>query len=227
MPGRKLLVFGSLAGVAYGVLETAGFMVGNSANPNPMEVLPSGDTAARIASTPMPPGVWLGFGLEVFSTLFLVAFAVAGYAAARAADERGLLATAALSTAIVTVALTFVSFGAAFAINATAGHGLESQGLIVLSGLQTGVYILSWPVSGAFIACLSIAGLRARSIAPWVAWFGMVVGAAQILSTLSPLDGPGQLVQLVPLVWIPVAGIAFASRRSAKAAVPAGVVARA
>ena len=226
MSDRKLLVYGALGGAVYGVLEIAGFTIGNASNPHPLGVLPSSATAASIASTPMPKGVWVGFGIEVFSTLFLVAFVVAGWAAVRAADEHGLLAMGALAAAITNVALIMVSFGSAFAINASAGHGLEAQGLIVLADLQTGTYILSWPVLGMFLGCLSIAALRTRSLPSWLAWVGVAVGVAEIVALLSPLKG-GQIVQLVPLVWIPAAGIAFAVRRPTLAKQPAGAMLRA
>lgn len=227
MSDGKLLRYGSISGVACGFLEIAGFVIGNSANPNPMQVLPSGETAARIASTPMPSGVWIGFGLEVLSTLFLVVFAVVGWAAVRSADEHGLLATTALAAAIANTTLALVSFGAAFAINASAGHGLEAQGLIVLSDLQTGTYILSWPILGMFLGTLAIAAMRARALPSWLAWAGVILGAAEILSFLSPFDTPGQMVQMLPLVYIPAAGIALAVRRPAAVTQRAAAMARA
>jgi hypothetical protein len=223
MSDRELLTFGALGGAVYGVLETAGFMVGGASNPHPIDGLPSGATAAAMASAPMPAGVWVGFGLEVFSTLFLVAFAVAGWAVVRAADEHGVLAMAALIGAITNVALIMVSFGIAFAINASAGHGLEAQGLIVLSDLQTGTFVLSWTVLGLFLGCLSVAALRTRSLPSWLGWIGVALGVAELAAFLFPL-GAGQLVQLVPLVWIPAAGIALAIRRPAAASQPKSAV---
>ena len=222
MSGQKLVRYGALSGLVFGILEIAGFVIGSASNPYPMEVLPSGETAARMASTPMPTGVWVGFGLEVFSTLFLIAFAVVGWAVVRAADEYGVLAMCSLAAGIANATLVMVSFGVGFAINAGAGHGLEAQGLIVLSDLQTGTYILSWPVLGLFLGFLSIAALRARALPSWLAWAGVALGVAEIVSCLSPVSGPGQLLQLVPLVWVPAAGIASALRAPVAATRRAG-----
>ena len=68
---RKLLALGALAGVAYGLFEVAGVIVGGTSNPRPVRQLPSAATAARAASTSMPVGVWVGFGIEVLAILFL------------------------------------------------------------------------------------------------------------------------------------------------------------
>jgi hypothetical protein len=59
MSASKLLALGALTGVAFGVLEIAGFVVGAVSNPVPYDFFPSAATAARVAETPTPVGVWV------------------------------------------------------------------------------------------------------------------------------------------------------------------------
>jgi hypothetical protein len=213
MSDRTLLAIGALAGVGYGVLEIAGVAVGGASNPVPFDIFPSAATAARVAATPVPPGVWLGFGMEAFSTLLLLAFMVRAAAAVRRADGHGLLATAALSAGIVNVAAVFVSFGFMAARNAGAGHGLDGQSVVLLADLNWGSYFLSWPSLAMFIGCLAAAAIRARALPSWLGWTGVAVAVAGLAGCLDPVN-LGQLAQLLPIVWIPAAGIALAVRRS-------------
>jgi hypothetical protein len=215
MSDRSLLALGALSGVAYGVLETAGFMTRDHFLPYPSDPYPTGDVAARIASTPVPAGVWGGFDLEVLSTLFLIAFVVAAGAAIRRADEHSLLATASLVAGAVSIAAGSASAGIMAAQFAGAGRGLDAQGVVMLSALSWGTYFLSWSSFGMFFLCLGVGALRSRAFAAWVAWIGVGLGIAEIASGMAPGFGPAMLVQLLPEVWIPAAGIALALRRAA------------
>src|SRR3981081_4329930 len=78
---RKLLALGALAGVAYGLFEVAGVVIGGTSNPVQFDIFPSAATATRAAATAMPVGVWVGFAMEVLATLFLLAFVVRASAA--------------------------------------------------------------------------------------------------------------------------------------------------
>ncbi len=138
MSGRKFLALGGLAGVAYVVLEMAGVIVGSISQPYPYDIFPSTVTAARLAATTTPAGVWIGFGLEVFSTLLFVAFIVCAVAAVRDPRRSDLLAHAALFGGIVNITLIFASFGIMAARNMGAGDGLDAQSQILLANLTTG-----------------------------------------------------------------------------------------
>jgi len=212
MSDRKLLVLGGLAGLGYGVLEIAGVIVGGISNPVPFDIFPSAATAARVAATPVPAGVWVGFGLQAFSTLLLVAFMVRATSALRQADGHGLLATCALAAGIVNVAVVFVSFGTMAARNAGAGHGLDGQSVILLANLSWGTYFLSWPSLAMFLGFLASAALRVRALPAWLGWAGIVLAVAGLAGCLDPVN-LGQLAQLPPILWIPAAGIALAIRR--------------
>jgi hypothetical protein len=213
MSDRKLLVLGGLAGLGYGVLEVAGVVVGGASNPVPYDVFPSAAAAARIAATPMPVGVWVGFGLEVISTLLLVAFMVRATSAVRRADGHGLLATSALAAGLVSVAAVFVSFGIMAARYAGAGHGLDGQSVTVLAYLNWGSYFLSWPGAAMFLGLLAAAAIRTHALPAWLGWAGVAVACAGLLGCLDPVN-LGQLAQLLPILWIPAAGVALAIRRA-------------
>ena len=223
MSDRPLLVLGALAGLGYGLLEIGGVVVGAAANPVPFDIFPSAETAAKLAATVMPTGVWVGFGMEVVATLLLVAFMVRATVAVREADRPGLLATLALAAGVVNVAAVFVSFGIIAARNAGAGHGLDAQSVILLADLNWGAYFLSWPSFAMFIGCLAAAALRARALPAWLGWAGVVVAVAGLAGCLDPVN-LGQLAQLLPLVWIPAAGIALAIRRMQAAPSAAAVL---
>jgi hypothetical protein len=211
MSDRKLLALGGLTGLGYGILEVAGVVVGGISNPVPFDIFPSAATAARIAETPMPAGVWVGFGLEVFSTLLLLAFMVRAASAVRQADGHGLIATSALAAGIVNVAAVFVSFGIMAARDAGAAHGLDGQSVTLLADLNWGSYFLSWPSLAMFLGCLAVAAIRTHALPAWLGWAGVVVAAAGLVGCLDPIN-LGQFAQLLPIVWIPAAGIALAIR---------------
>ena len=213
MSDRKLLGLSALAGLGYGVLEIAGVVVGGASNPVPYDIFPSSATAARVATTPMPVGVWVGFGLEVVSTLLLIVFTVRATSAVRQAGGHGLLATSALAAGIATVATVFVSFGLMAARNAAAAAGLDAQSVKLVADLNWGTYFLSWPTQAMFIGCLAFAAIRTRTLPAWVGWAGIVVAVAGLAGCLDPFN-LGQVAQLLPIVWIPAAGVALAMRRT-------------
>jgi hypothetical protein len=223
MSDRKLLTVGALAGLAYGALEIAGVVVGGASNPVPYDIFPSAATAARVAATPMPAGVWVGLALEVLSTLMLVAFMVRAAAAVRAEDDRGLLGTTALAAGVVNVSAVFVSFGIMAARDAGAGHGLDAQSVILLADLNWGTYFLSWPSLAMFIGCAAFAAIRTGAIPRWLAWAGVAIALAGLAGCLDPVN-LGQLAQLLPIIWIPAAGVALAVGRGPRPA-PAVAVA--
>jgi hypothetical protein len=216
MSDRKLLALGALAGLGYGVMEIAGVVVGGTSNPVHYDIVPSTAAAARLAATPMPVGVWAGFGLEVVSTLLLLAFMVRAAAAVRRADGHGLLATFALAAGIVNVAAVFVSFGFMAARDAAAGAGLDAQSVQLVADLNWGSYFLSWPSLAAFVGCFAFAAIRTRALPAWLGWAGVAVAVAGLLGCLDPIN-LGQLAQLLPILWIPAAGVALAIRRAAVA----------
>jgi peptidoglycan/LPS O-acetylase OafA/YrhL len=216
MSDRKLLAASALAGLGYGVLEIAGVIVGGASNPVPFDIVPSTATAARVAATPMPVGVWVGFGLEVVSTLLLIVFMVRATSAIRQADGQGLLATSALAAGIVNVAAVFVSFGFMAARNAATGAGLDAQSVKLVADLSWGTYFLSWPSMAMFLGCLGVGTIRTRALPAWLGWAGVLIAAAGLAGCLDPFN-LGQLAQLLPIVWIPAAGIALAIRRTGAA----------
>jgi len=216
MSDRKLLALSALAGLGYGVLEVAGVVVGGASNPVQYDIVPSTAAAARIAATPMPVGVWVGLGLEVVSTLLLIVFMVRATAAVRHADGHGLLATSALAAGIVNVAAVFVSFGLMAARNAAAGAGLDAQSVKLVADLNWGTYFLSWPSLAMFLGSLAVAAIRTRTLPAWLGWAGVVVAVLGLAGCLDPFN-LGQIAQLLPIVWIPAAGISLAIRRTAVA----------
>ncbi len=223
MSERTLWTGGALAGVAYGALEILGVVVGGVATPVPYDIFPSAGTAARVAATPMPAGVWVGFAIEVVATLFLVAFIVRSVVGSARPGGLGLIPTAALVAGTVNVAAVFVSFGVMAARNAGVGHGLDAQSVVLLSYLNWGTYFLSWPSMAVFLGCLAVAALQVRSMPVWVAWSGVVIAVAGLAGCLDPMN-LGQLAQLLQLVWIPVAGISLALRKGAALASRASMI---
>lgn len=216
MSDRKPLAIGGLAGLGYAVLELTGLVVGGAANPVPFDNFPSAATAARIAATPVPAGVWLGFGLEVLSTLLLLVFMVRVAAGVRRSDGHGLLATATLAAGIVNVATVFVSFGIMAARYAGAGHGLDGQSVVLLAILSLGCYFLTWPSLAMFVGGVAIGAIRTRVLPAWLGWAGLVVAAAELVACVVP-EGVGPLAQFLPIIWIGAAGVALTVRRSVAA----------
>lgn len=227
MSDRRLLTLGALSGVAYGVLETAGFMIRDHFLAYPSNPFPTGDAAAQIASTPVSSGFWVGSNIETLSTLFLIAFVATAVAAIRRADPHSLLGTAALIAGSISVAAASASAGVMAAQFAGAGHGLDAQGVVVLSQLSWGTYFLSWSTFGMFFVCVGFGAIRSRAFAAWVAWIGVGLGIAEIAAGLAPGFGPAMLVQLLPELWVPLAGIALAVRlaRMPQAEAPTAAVA--
>jgi len=223
MSDRKFLTAGALAGLAYGALEIAGVVVGGASNPVPYDIFPSAATAARVAATPTPAGVWVGLALEVLSTLMLVAFMVRAAAPVRAEDDRGLLGRTALAAGVVNVSAVFVSFGIMAARDAGAGHGLDAQSVILLADLNWGTYFLSWPSLAMFIGCAAFGAIRTGAIPRWLGWAGVAIAVAGLAGCLDPVN-LGQLAQLLPIIWIPAAGVALALARGPRPA-PAVAVA--
>jgi hypothetical protein len=213
MSASRLLSLSALTGVAFGVLEIAGAVVGGVSNPVPYDIFPSPATAARVAETPMPVGVWIGFGLEIVGTLFLLAFVVRAATAVRAADEHGLLARSALAAGIVNVALVFASFGIMAARDVGAGHGLTAQSVMLLAALNWGGYFLSWPSMAMFVGFVAAAAIRTRALPVWLGWAGVVIAVLALVGCLDPVN-IGQMAQLLPIIWIPAAGVALAIRRT-------------
>ncbi|TMF85647.1 MAG: hypothetical protein E6I08_13260 [Chloroflexi bacterium] len=211
---RKLLALGALAGVAYGLFEVAGVIVGGMSNPVQFDTFPSAATAARAAATSMPVGVWVGFGIEVLATVALLAFVVRASAAVRAADAQGLIARSALVSGAINVGLVFASFGVMAARYAGAGHGLDGQSVITLAYLGWGGYVMSWPAMGIFLGALAVGTLRTHAFPAWLGWTGVAVAVIGLAGTLDPTN-LGQLAQLLSLLYIPAAGVALVLRRTA------------
>jgi hypothetical protein len=209
---RKLLALGALAGVAFGVLEVAGVIVGGISTPVQFDIFPSAVTAARAAATTMPIGVWVGFGIEVLANLFLLAFVVRAAAAVAAADEYGLIARTALVAGAVSVGLIFASFGVTAARFAGSGHGLDGQSVITLAYLNTGTFVMSWPAMAIFVGSIAVGGLRTQALPAWLGWTGIAVALIGLVGTLDPVN-LGQLAQLPDLLYIPAAGVALVVRR--------------
>jgi hypothetical protein len=163
--------------------------------------------------------------MEVFATLLLLAFVVRAAAAVRPADAGGLLARTALAAGIVTLAVTFASFGFFAARYAGSGHGLDAQSVTLLAYLNWGSYFMTWPAMALFVGAIALGALRTGSVAGWVAWAGLVAAAAGLIGCVDPFN-LGQLAQLLGLAWIAVAGVALAVRRSgATRAAPAAAAA--
>jgi hypothetical protein len=211
MSAPKLLVLAALSGLAFAVVELAGVVVGAISNPVPFDIFPSAAVAARAAATPTPVGVWIGFGMEVVSTLFLLVFVVRASSAIRQADEHGLLATLALAAGIINMALVFASFGIMAARDVGAGHGLTQQSVILLADLNWGSYFLSWPSMAMFVGCAAAGAIRARALPAWLGWTGAAIGAVALAGCLDPVNF-GQLTQLLPIIWIAAAAVALAMR---------------
>ena len=214
MSDRKLLALGALAGVAYGVFTVAGVVVGGISNPVQFDLFPSAATAARAAATAMPVGVWVGFGIEVLATLFLLAFVVSASAAVRAADGQGLIARSAIVAGAINVGLVLASLGVMAARFAGAGHGLDGQSVITLAYLGWGSFFLSWPAMGMFIGLLAAGALRTHVLPAWLGWTGIAVAVIGLAGTLDPIN-LGQLAQLLGLLYVPAAGVALVVRRTA------------
>jgi hypothetical protein len=211
---RKILAVGALAGVAFGLVEVGGIIVGGISNPVQLELFPSAATAARAAATAMPVGVWVGFGMEVAATLLLLVFIVRASAAILTADSQGLIAKLALVAGAINVGLVLASFGVMAARFAGAGHGLDGQSMIVLNNLGWGSYFLSWPAMGIFLASMAAGALRVGALPAWLGWVGIVIGVIGLAGTLDPTN-LGQLAQLPSLLYIPAVGVALVVRRTA------------
>src|SRR5437016_4580024 len=109
-------------------------IVGGTSNPVQFDSFPSASTATRAATTSMPVGVWVGFGIEVLTTLFLFVFVIRASGAVQAADAQGLIARSSLVSGAINVGLVFASLGDGGALSGR-GHGLDSQGVITLAYL--------------------------------------------------------------------------------------------
>ena len=143
---RKLLALGALAGVAYGLLEVAGVIVGGTSNP------PSSSTTFRPPPRlpgPQPPCSFV--------------FVIRASAAVQAADAQGLIARSSLVAGAINVGLVFASLGVMAARYLGGGHGLDGQGVITLAYLALESYVMSWPAMGIFLGALAAGALRT----PW------------------------------------------------------------
>jgi hypothetical protein len=110
----------------------------------------------------------------------------------------------------------FVSFGFIAARNAAAGSGLDAQSVKLVADLNWGTYFLSWPSLALSLGCLAVAAIRTRALPAWLGWAGVAIAAVGLAGCLDPFN-LGQIAQLLPIVWIPAAGIALAIRRAAVA----------
>lgn len=213
MSSSNVLRLGALAGIAYVVLQMVGLIAGNLASTAPFSIFPSTSQAARIAATATPQGVWIGLGLAVLSVPFFVVFAVRLWIALRgAAADVSLLPTTALIAAGVAATLSLASFAVAAALDASAGHGLDSQGAMILSYLSSTMDMSNWPVLGLFLIAAGVAGVRERSLPAWTAWAALPVGVATAVADLAATSDLAQMVQLLPLLWIIATSIALVAR---------------
>jgi hypothetical protein len=144
---RKLLALGALAGVAYGLFEVAGVIVGGTSNPRPVRQLSvrrhggpgrnhldAGRRLGRLRHRCWPPCSFV--------------FVIRASAAVQAADAQGLIARSSLVAGAINVGLVFASLGMMAARYLGGGHGLHGQGVITLAYLGSGNYVMSWASSG-------------------------------------------------------------------------------
>lgn len=212
MSSSNVLRLGAYAGIVYVVLMMVGLIAGNLASPAPLSIFRSASEAARIAAVATPQGVWIGLGIAVLSVPFFVVFAVRIWIALRGAAHTVLLPTTVLIAAGVAATLYLASFAVAAALDASAGHGLDSQGAMVLSYLRGTMDMLSWPVLGLFLVAAGVAGVRDRSLPTWTAWAAVVVGVAAAAVAVAATSDLAQMVQLLPLLWIVATSIALVAR---------------
>jgi len=213
MSPSAVLKLGALAGIVYVVLQMVGLVAGSLASTVPFSIFPSTSEAARIAAATTPRGVWIGLGLAVLSVPFFVIFAVRLWIALRGATAHtGLLPTTVPIAAGVAATLYLASFAVAAALDASAGHGLDSQGAMVLSYLRGTMDMLSWPVLGLFLVAAGVAGVRDRSLPTWTAWAAVVVGVAAAAVAVVATSDVAQMVQTLPQLWIVATSIALVAR---------------
>jgi hypothetical protein len=198
----RLSRIGPLSGVLFVVLELAGALIGSAGG---RDMLTLGDPTSKVLKAfadPVGSGVWIGAYLELLSLAAFVVFAVWLFG-----SRRGPLATAGLITAGVYAAITVVSLVIGDVLEYRAGHGMGAQEVLALFDLQTAMYTVTWGIGAAFLLLAPVTGWLRRS--------AQVIAALSLIGMAIPKAGPGQFAVMLFLVWIVVASIALARRRSA------------
>src|SRR4051812_20211882 len=184
MKEDRLSRLGPLSGVAFVVLELAGFAVGSAGGRANVTL---GDSTAKIVNAfadPVGSGVWVGAYLELAS---LAAFAL--FAAWLFRSRRGPLATAGLLAAGAYIAVTIVSLVIGDVLEYRAGHGIGSQEILALFDLQAGLFAASWGIGAAFLVLAPATGWLRRS--------ALAIAALSLVGMAIPTAAVGQFAAML------------------------------
>jgi hypothetical protein len=199
---------GPLCGALFAVLELGGFAVGAAGG---RATVTLGDPASKVLAAfadRAGSAVWIGAYLELIS---LVAFA--GFAAWLFRSLPGPRATAGVIAATTYVSVTVVTLVVGDVLEYRAGHGLGAGDALALFDLQSGLFVVTWGIGGAFLALAPVDG--------WLRRTALAIAALSLIGMAMPKAAPGQISAMLFLLWSLVAGLKLAVRPRAVASTAA------
>jgi hypothetical protein len=147
----------------------------------------------------------LGYGLEMLGYAALACFIAYVASALR---TRGSWASA---LAVVGGASALaVHFSGWAAVLASEHASVAAETAAALIQIDESAFVVSWLPHGLFVIGLAAAAMILGRLPRWLAWTGMVFGAAEIVTVAIAADEPFAVPYLLALLWIVVASVLLA-----------------
>jgi hypothetical protein len=213
---------GAASGLAYFVLTFAGNALATSgstvdAHSSPAAVLADlrmHDTVAGNA----------GIGLELAGFLALMVFVAYLYRTLRGAEPRdGWLATAALSSGLLTLAIKVGSAAPLFAALWRLDE-IDPATARMLVDVNGAAFYLTWGTTAAFVSLAALSALGSGALPRRAAVLGVAIGAAGLATLPFGPEGPGVLPFLLGILWLAAMSIVLIRRTTTEGA-PQGALA--
>lgn len=199
----------AFAGAAFVVL----ILVGNglSADGAPVGYDPDAQLAYLRDNTGTT-GDTIGLGLELLGFALFPFFLARLWSQLRAADRGdGVLPMTALAAGVTMLAIKLGSGAELIALGDRADT-LSGEQVQQLVDVNSATFVLSFLPFGVLLFAAGLATVRNGGLPRWLGWSALVLGAGNVVSSMTDPDGPMVVPFLLGLIWIVVTAVVMARR---------------
>jgi hypothetical protein len=199
-------------GFAYVFLAILGNDVVSKLGGAPDLTASRGEIRDYLATHPPTLRTWLGLDLELLGMLAFVAFAVALWRVLRRAEgEDGVLATTALASGLLALAVKFGSAAPSLALLYRTREGFDTQTAALAIDAGSFAFFLTWPLFGLMLTAAGVVAVRTGALPRVLAWSAAILGPALIASAAFAVDVP-PFAFLLTLIWFAATSVYLAVR---------------
>ena len=186
----------------------------------------SPEEIARVYANAPSPLVWVGAYLEVLAYLLLFVFVARLWAALRDADGHtpNWLATAAVGSGLLAVALTLAGFAVGSVLHYRGGPGLNLQAALALFDIHVALYVVSWALGAVFLGTTAAMVIGWRVLPAWLGWLAGVIAVFDLAAVGLPASPLAQFPSLFLLLWVLAASVVLLQRRATTTSAEAALV---